>query len=112
MTTATRTNLQAQLKFLLHYELEDAEIRPAPYRSDRFKYKPTHLNFTLACSAIDGHPKCEDLQVSGVVLYGRKLKKDGTVGKAEASENFYGEIPGWIAKVIAEALAGLVEGVS
>lgn len=114
MTTHTREHLRGTLTFSVGYHLEEAEDRHCQYSGGN--YRPDYLRVTLTSSTNDDgvHPRYKDLSVDGVVLSGKKIKKDGTPGQADTHERFYNYqirgLPAWINEIIEAAAAEVKEG--
>lgn len=105
-----RTTVNGIVQFSFYYKLLDAEVRPCPYA--KADYQPATLSFTLSATTYDGTaPSYDDLKAGDATLRGYKLKKDRSVGLAEARENFYyGDYPVWIDQIIEAAARELREG--
>jgi len=100
------STFRGELKFDISYDISDVEDRLVPYTRTNAMYRPDYLRFTLISRSTDSgsHPEPGELEVYHITIGGKKLKKDGTPGQADAREQVYNydhyKLPEWVMPLI------------
>jgi hypothetical protein len=108
----TRTGVAGVLQVSVFFDVSGVPDREVPYTRTGQLYRPDAITVKLISNPRDGSvPRREDLRVDDVIIYGGKLKGDGTPGKAIATERLYfaREYPGWMQGLTDSVLTELKE---
>jgi hypothetical protein len=123
-TTVTQTTFSASWATEMMIEPGSVPDRAVPRNSTGAIYRPQRLRLTFTAEA--RHQAAHALQLEngsgfmraardvikprGVVIFGGRIKKDGTPGGQLVTENFYGNAslaPDWAQDAVAKTLADL-----
>lgn len=121
----TGTQARASVSWFLDVQVERGSVpdRPVPYNRAGNAYRPDLLRLTFGTSAdsttlaqlnlrhvrMTGNAR-RAARVTGIVIYGPRLRANGQPGAHVVTENFYGntrEAPEWAQEIAAAALAQL-----